>query len=249
MQTESTTMRNAVRVNEVFVDFLKHPDNHVFLLPAIAMTGWVMLAAPGIEPLGWFLLGWLIFLPQEYLTHMFVLHARMPKSQKFYRMMYRLHFGHHDLPRRADLMYMPLWLTLPMAIGNMVLFAWITTATNQWMMCLSGLFAGYLVFEFTHLLCHVPHNPKTRLGKLVKNRHLWHHYRNEKRWFSVSLPALVIDNLLGTAGSKDDTEQSGTAKYFGLDEHHPWVVEAREHFATRSSGDVASSQIWLAAKL
>lgn len=248
MQTESTTLRGSARVGEVLADFVRHRDNLVFLIPTLLMVGWVMLTQASIEQLGWFLLGWLIFLPQEYLTHVYILHARMPRSKKLYLLMYRLHYGHHDLPRRADLMYMPLWLTVPMALGNMLLFDWLTDTPAQWMMTLSGLFSGYLVFEFSHLLCHVPHNPKTRLGKLIKNRHLWHHYRNEQRWFSVSLPAMFIDNLLGTAGARETTELSGTSRYLGLDENHSWVVEARARYARRSSGDLDSSRIWLAAK-
>ena len=248
MQAKPTNMRNAVKLSEVFADFLRHADNHVFLLPSLLMIAYVIVTDPSLSHLGWFLLGWLIFLPQEYLTHVYILHARLPKSRKWYRLMYRLHYGHHDLPRRADLMYMPLWLTLPMALGNILLFAVLSNTIEQWMMCLSGLFTGYLVFEFTHLLCHVPHNPKTAIGKQIKNRHLWHHYRNEKRWFSVSLPALLIDNLLGTAGSKDKTEQSATSKYLGLDAQHPWLLEARAEFAQRSSGNDDSSRIWLGAK-
>lgn len=245
IEISSTKRRRNTDLSEVFVDFISHVDNLVFFVPAVSMFAWVMVIEPGVESLGWFLLGWMIFLPQEYLTHVYILHAKFPKYRLIYRIMYRLHYGHHDLPRRSDLMYMPLWLTIPMTAVNMVFFAWITETWLQWMMALSGLFVGYLVFEFTHLLCHVPRNPKNRLGKLIRNRHLWHHYRNEKHWFSVSLPALFIDNLCNTAGTKDEVGQSGKAEYLGWDKDHPWLLEARKDFAHRSSGDESNSKIWL----
>lgn len=242
--SQSAVKRSNVTIFEVFIEFVKHFDNLVFLIPALGMCGWVATTDPEIQYLGWFVLGWLIFLPQEYLTHVYILHAKLTKSEPLYRIMYRLHYGHHDLPRRADLMYMPLWLTIPMAIGNMLIFALITQTPEQWMVTLSGLFSGYLLFEFTHLICHVPHRPKTKWGKLVRSHHLWHHYRNENHWFSVSLPALPIDILFGTAGEKEDVKLSGTAEYLGFDKDHQWVRNAREHFAKRSNGDMDSSRLW-----
>jgi hypothetical protein len=237
-----------VTLRDVFVEFVSHFDNLLFLVPAVAMMAGIMVVDPGVEYLLWFLLGWAVFVPQEYFTHVYILHPRVPKSKWAYRMVYRLHYGHHDLPRRHDLMYMPLWLTLPMALTNMALFSFITHSGLQWMASVSGLFTGYLVFEFSHLMCHLPYQPKTKLGKTVRRRHLWHHYHNERHWYAVSFVSLFMDTLLNSAGDKADVPKSATASHLGIAADHPWLLAARQYYAERSTGNTECSRLWVQQK-
>lgn len=228
--------------------FLGHWDVHVYLLPCLAMLGLTAWLQPGPSGLLWFLAGWLVFLPQEYLSHVFILHVPFRKEWKgtwFYRLLYRMHYGHHDHPKRFDLMFIPLWLTLPLAAANGIAFRMLFQDPFTLMMLMSGLFAGYLFFEWSHLFCHLPYQPRTRIGKRIRNRHAWHHHRNETRWFSVSWPALPFDSLGGTEGRTDTVPVSPSARFLGLDETDPRIAACRSRFAHQSSGTLECSRLWL----
>lgn len=233
-------MKN-MRIIDIHFEFLKHPDNWVFLIPAV--LGMSYLGFTGFQwiDLLWFLAGWLIFLPQEYFTHVYILHAKIPNSESLYRWMYRLHFGHHDQPKRHDLMYIPLWLTLPMLAVNMMLFIAVLPEPRAVIATLAGLFIGYLVFEWSHLFCHVAYVPKTKIGNEVRRRHLMHHYLNEKYWYSVSIPALPLDQLFGTMKHRDEVERSETRFWLGLAFDHPFILKARKHFAKHSGNESFNS--------
>ena len=57
-------------------------------------------------------IGWGCYLVQEYIAHVWIFHMKAPKNRTFYRLLYRLHMGHHDDPKRLDILITPLWLSL-----------------------------------------------------------------------------------------------------------------------------------------
>ncbi len=226
-----------IRLSDIHIEFLKHPDNWVFIVPVIIGTVYLGYTGWQWTDLFWVLVGWMIFLPQEYLTHVYILHAKVPNSERIFRWMYRLHYGHHDLPKRHDLMYIPLWLTLPMLAINIALFLALFSEPRTVIASLIGLFIGYLVFEWTHLFYHMPYSPKTRIGNEMRRRHLMHHHFNEKYWYAVSFPALPLDSLFGTMKDRDEVARSETCFSLSLLPEHPFILKAREHFAEHSKGD------------
>jgi hypothetical protein len=246
--TPKRPVRRKPRLRDAVPVYLSHIDNLVYLIPCLGLIAYAAVRHPHPTAILWFLAGWLIFLPQEYLSHVFILHFPMRKSwtgEWFYRQMYRMHYGHHDHPRRFDLMFIPLWLTLPLAVVNWIGFTFITQDAYARLMLLAGLFAGYLFFEWSHLFCHLPYQPKTRIGKSIRNRHTWHHHRNEGRWFSVSWPAHPLDTFAGTNGGTDTVPVSPAARFLGLDESDPRIASCRARFAPRSSGTLECSRLWL----
>lgn len=253
MEAVSTNAsRRKAGLSDALPVFLGHWDVYVYLLPCLAMAGLTAWLQPRPAGLLWFLAGWLVFLPQEYLSHVFILHFPFRKQWKnsrfnrlLYRMLYRMHYGHHDHPKRFDLMFIPLWLTLPLAAANGIAFRLLFQDPFTLMMLMSGLFAGYLFFEWSHLFCHLPYQPRTRIGKRIRNRHAWHHHRNETRWFSVSWPALPFDSLGGTEGRTDTVPVSPHARYLGLDESDPRIAACRARFAHQSTGTLECSSLWL----
>ncbi len=233
-----------VTLGEALGEFLSHLDNWLFIVPPLLMGGALLVLDPQPVYLLWFVAGWLIFLPQEYLTHVLILHHRPLQNRFAYRQQYRLHLGHHDFPRRLDLMYMPRWLTLPMTAINAVLLYLVTDSTGQWLAALSGTFVGYVVFEWSHMLCHVPYVPSSQWLRRMRRRHLWHHYRDETRWFAVSLPCAPLDELLRSGGQPDGGANE-RSRYLGVAPDDPRLLAAREHFAGCSSGSPDCSRIWL----
>mgnify|MGYP006161246883 CR=1 FL=1 len=60
----------------------------------------------------------------------------------------------------------------------------------------AGFLFGYLVYDMTHYHVH-HHRPTSRLGKLVRELHMRHHFQDDTRGFGVSAP--WWDHAFGTA--------------------------------------------------
>jgi len=60
---------------------------------------------------------------------------------------------------------------------------------------LSGIWSGYLWYEFVHYSAHC-RQPRTRFMRYLKTYHLLHHHTSEEIWFGVTSP--VIDHIFGT---------------------------------------------------
>jgi len=234
--------RGRLRAWRIGVEFLSHFDNLLYAIPFAGLVAYGLASGPGIADPVWFVAGWLAFLPQEWLTHVYILHWKGIRDERTYTWMYRLHYGHHDYPKRHDLMYMPLWLTVPMTSLNLGLF-WLACpdARSMWA-AFAGALGGYLLFEWSHLLCHVPYVPKARIWRDIRDRHLAHHFVTEHRWFSVSPPAQWIDTLARRDGPRSEAARSPTCRFLleGLDP--AWVERARAKFADRSSGVTAAGE-------
>jgi hypothetical protein len=229
----------------VAAEFARHPDNALFIGLWLLCAAVVLATGPGWLDIAWFLFGWFVFLPQEWLTHVYVLHWRGVRGERAYRWMYRLHYGHHDLPKRHDLMYMPLWLTLPMTALNFVFFMLVAPDWHSGLAAFTGALAGYLLFEWSHLLCHVPCLPRSAYLREIRNRHLMHHCINEHLWFSVSPPAQWIDRVTGHLARREDAPRSPTTTTILADVPPHWREGARRRFAGGSSGDIEQSGLWL----
>jgi hypothetical protein len=235
---------------DVHLEFVSHRDNWLFLGLAVSIGAALVATDPRWRDLSMLALGWLLFIPQEYFTHVHLLHAPIPRSQRLYAWMYRLHYGHHDYPRRHDLMYMPMWLTLPMMVGNVLLLWALTPGARDFWAAFGGALLGYLVFEWSHLMCHVPYLPRSRLWRHVRTRHLLHHHQDEKRAYSVAPWTLFMDHLMGTRAQQEPGEaapRSPSCRHLGLPADHAWIADARARFAARSNGNASGSRLWLRA--
>jgi hypothetical protein len=244
MAAPATVPPRRASLLDVQREFLSHPDNWVFIAPALCIAIGLLASAPAWPDLLWLALGVLVFIPQEYYTHVHILHAALPKSRRAYHWMYRLHYGHHDQPRRHDLMYMPLWLTLPMLAANLALLWLLTPGPRAFWAAFGGALLGYIVFEWSHLLCHVPFVPRSRLWRHVRSQHLLHHYADERRGFAVAPWSLPMDGLMRSRPQGPGAQRSSHCRFLGLHAAHPWIAEARERHAAASNGDAAASRLW-----
>ena len=64
------------------------------------------------------LLGWALDLLEEHLIHRFVFHRLLPQRQFLFDPLYRLHYGHHDQVRSRDLLFTPLWFSIPVTAAH-----------------------------------------------------------------------------------------------------------------------------------
>lgn len=230
---------------DVHREFVSHADNAPFLLLLAGIVVGLLATGPRAADLAWLAFGLLLFIPQEYATHVLLLHRKPARSERAYRWQYRLHHGHHDHPKRHDLMYMPLWLTLPMMAANVALFVLLTPEPRAFWAAFGGATFGYLAFEWSHLLCHVPYVPRSRLWRHVRTQHLLHHHADETRGFAVAPWSLFMDTLMRTRAERGACVRSPHCRHLGLPADHPWIAAARQHFADRSSGDLTASRLWL----
>jgi len=84
------------------------------------------------------------------------------------------------------------------------------SAAINWKIILLGMMLAILHYEWVHYVAHIPYQPRTRLGRWIKQYHLRHHFISEKHWFGVSNPAL--DGVFGTFRGPAVSEKSATTR-------------------------------------
>jgi 4-hydroxysphinganine ceramide fatty acyl 2-hydroxylase len=155
------------------------------------------------------LLGALLFYLSEYGMHRFAFHAPPLSWAPARKLQHRLHYDHHVEPNRLDLLFLPIWflvLNLAVATG---LFA-LVFGTEAAASALFGMMLAILHYEWVHYVAHIPYQPRTRLGRWLKQYHLRHHFISEKHWFGVSNPTL--DGVFGTLRGPSAAEKSTTTR-------------------------------------
>lgn len=187
--------------------------------------------------------GWLIYLAEEYFSHVTFFHGLMPSNKTIYRFLYRLHHGHHDKPRRLDLLFTPMWYTLPALLINAICFALVTHDLGPSFALTAGLILGYLMFEWWHLIVHSPIEPGPIL-RYVRHQHMGHHYWNEKRWYTISPPAIIFDVIFRTSGHVQQSPRSPNPMTAGLDQEDERLLSAREYYRYNSDWTEDESSIW-----
>ena len=125
------------------------------------------------------------------------------------KLQHRLHYDHHVEPGRLDLLFLPLWFLVPnlgLAVGLFALVFGSWAAPSA----LFGMMLAILHYEWVHYVAHIPYQPRTRLGRWIKQYHLRHHFISEKHWFGVSNPTL--DGVFGTFRGPAASEKSATTR-------------------------------------
>jgi dihydroceramide fatty acyl 2-hydroxylase len=172
-----------------------HPAVPVLLyLPAI-----VVLFITGAERLGFgyavalALGGYATWTLTEYWLHRIVFHFE-PEEGLGARFHWIIHGVHHDHPNDPLRLVMPPSVSIPLALGFWGLFV-LVLGTPWAHVFTAGFLAGYLMYDMTHYHVH-HHRPRTRLGKLVRELHMRHHFQDDTRGFGVSAP--FWDYVFGT---------------------------------------------------
>lgn len=161
----------------------------------VCVTAGCLRRPPGVMEFGAALvatfLGWTLF---EYCIHRFLFHI----GDRFHwaqRLSFILHGCHHADPGDATRNLMPLIASVPAFIVFFAGFAVVLPFAS--VLVLFGFLGfSYLTYDLTHYACHQRpmNNP---LGRLLKARHLRHHFRNPTKDFAVTLP--LWDRVFGTA--------------------------------------------------
>ncbi|AKF93851.1 sterol desaturase family protein [Brevibacillus laterosporus] len=155
-------------------------------------------------------IGMLSYAVSKYLIHRFIFHMNPPKIRWLLTMLKRLHYDHHVSPNQLNLLFLPVWYSLPliMIAGSAAFF--ITKDFSLMVAFVTGIMGYLLYYEWTHYIAHQPVQPITPWGRWMKRMHLWHHYKNENYWYGVTNPAL--DLLFCTYKNEKQVNRSSTAR-------------------------------------
>ncbi len=140
-----------------------------------------------------FAAGYITWTLTEYFGHRFLFHAEFP-GKLGARIHYLIHGVHHDHPSDPLRLVMPPLLSAPIMAASFVILRPICgpmLILPVW----AGFIAGYIAYDMVHY--HVHHaQPRTWAGRMLRRRHMLHHFRDSSLWFGVSAP--WWDDLFGT---------------------------------------------------
>ncbi len=164
-----------------------HPSVPIFIfVPAIgALAAWglertTVAGAVGLAALGYAL--WTLF---EYWLHRIVFHFE-PEEGFGARLHWIIHGVHHDHPNDPLRLVMPPSVSIPLGaivFGILYLLLGAHYAPGVG----AGFFAGYLIYDMLHYYLH-HRRPKTRVGRMLRERHMRHHFQDDTRGFGISAP-------------------------------------------------------------
>lgn len=151
----------------------------------------------------------------EWLIHVFLLHAKPIGRLGLETTLSRKHREHHREPWRLELLFIPehvVWIGVAAIPLGWNLFAepalaWTGAAIH---------FALAANYEWTHYVAHVRYTPKSRRMQRLVRMHRLHHFRNETFWYGVSMT--MGDTILRTTPDPKTTPVSPTCRTLGVDD-------------------------------
>ena len=164
-----------------------------------------------------------------YVLHRFVLHGSwMYKFPYFARLWKRVHYDHHRFPNDLSVLYGGLHTTLPTILIAAIPIGWGMGGLPGAMGALVGTLSMTALTEFLHSGQHLAFEPKADFWRVMKERHLAHHFHNETGNFGIA--EFFWDKVFGTFyRHKEDKPRSMTARNLGYTDDvakkYPWVKE------------------------
>ncbi|MGH2880482.1 MAG: sterol desaturase family protein [Solirubrobacteraceae bacterium] len=144
-------------------------------LDFLGVLGLIALTALGYS-------SWTLF---EYWLHRLVFHFE-PRDGLGARMHWIIHGVHHEHPNDPLRLVMPPAVSIPLgAVVFGLLFALLGKRYAPGVA--AGFFAGYLAYDMLHYYVH-HFTPRTRLGRMLRERHMRHHFQDDTKGFGISAP-------------------------------------------------------------
>ncbi|HEY7892829.1 MAG TPA: sterol desaturase family protein [Solirubrobacteraceae bacterium] len=166
----------------------------IFVPAIVVLLVWALayinvLAVVGLLAGGYGL--WTLF---EYWLHRIIFHFE-PQDGLGARMHWIIHGVHHEHPNDPLRLVMPPAVSMP--LGALVLATLYEIFGAHPAAALgAGFFTGYLIYDMLHYYVHHFY-PKGRLGRMLRERHMRHHFQDDTRGFGISAP--YWDEVFGTS--------------------------------------------------
>jgi len=186
---------------EILVRRFSHPWMPMALyLPIGALLVWFAqtseprsLVSTGL----WVMGGVFLWSFVEYLLHRFVFHWTEVK-EPWRNLASGLHMQHHRTADTADLILAPPLVSMFFGTFIFGVFAVLTWSLTRAALLETGLFIGYLAYEWVHFMSH-RFKPKSAVGKYLKHYHLRHHFKDPHHSYGVTSP--LWDYVFGSTYS------------------------------------------------
>jgi dihydroceramide fatty acyl 2-hydroxylase len=137
---------------------------------------------------------WTLF---EYWLHRIVFHFE-PDAGLGARLHWIIHGIHHEHPNDPLRLVMPPSVSVP--LGAIVFGVLYLVFGGRYAPGLGvGFFTGYLAYDMIHYYVH-HFRPRGRLGRMLRERHMRHHFQDDTRGFGISAP--YWDEVFGTSTRK-----------------------------------------------
>jgi hypothetical protein len=153
---------------------------------------------------------------QEWLIHVFVLHAKPRRIGRFTfdGRVPRKHRAHHRDPWNYEILFVPFH-SFSYALPTVAALCY--ALTPSFALALTAL-ASYLLlaihYEAVHFLIHTRIAPRGAYYRALWRNHRLHHFKNEHHWFGVT--RLEADRVLGTSPIAAEVPASPTARTLGV---------------------------------
>ena len=172
---------------------------HPVVPPAVFgpfIVGFVALAVVRRGPVaavGLVFAGYVLWTLTEYWMHRLVFHFE-PADGLGARLHWIIHGVHHEHPNDPKRLVMPPSVSVPLAIVFYLAFLGIF-GTRYAPGIEGGFIGGYLLYDMTHYYVH-HRRPTHRLGRMLREAHMRHHFQDDTTGFGVSAP--YWDRVFGT---------------------------------------------------
>jgi dihydroceramide fatty acyl 2-hydroxylase len=157
----------------------------IFLPAIVALMAWALsqlsLLGAALLAVGGYAL-WTLF---EYWLHRIVFHFE-PDHGIGARLHWIIHGIHHEHPNDPLRLVMPPAVSIP--LGAAVFGVLYLAFGSDYAPGLgAGFFAGYLAYDMLHYYVH-HFTPRGRLGRMLRERHMRHHFQDDTKGFGISAP-------------------------------------------------------------
>ncbi|MEZ0054143.1 sterol desaturase/sphingolipid hydroxylase (fatty acid hydroxylase superfamily) [Mycobacterium sp. MAA66] len=211
--------RQQLTLRDAAAEFVRHPSPWMLvawasalLATRLAVGGWsiadivIPIVLVALSPFG------------EWIIHTSILHWR-PRTIGRVRIDSRLardHRLHHQDPRSVPLVFIP-WPSLVVIIIGLTAITPIMFADNGTGLTFTLTIATFLIFyEWIHYLVHTDYKPRHAIYRAIWRNHRYHHFKNEKYWFTVTSSG-TADRLLGTYPDPQRVPSSPTVRNLHAD--------------------------------
>jgi sterol desaturase/sphingolipid hydroxylase (fatty acid hydroxylase superfamily) len=172
---------------------------HHLVPPLVYLPLVLGLFAVGLRTMRWPVVlsgaaaGYVAWTLVEYLGHRFLFHLDFPGPWGR-RIHFLIHGVHHHHPGDPLRLVMPILLSAPIMAAALLTLRLISDSPLN-LALWAGFILGYVGYDMVHY--HVHHGtPRTWMGKVLRRRHMLHHFRDSTSFFGVSAP--WWDRVFGT---------------------------------------------------
>jgi dihydroceramide fatty acyl 2-hydroxylase len=157
----------------------------IFLPAIVVLAAWSLASVSAGALVGVAAGGYLLWTLFEYWLHRLVFHFE-PQHGVGARFHWIIHGVHHDHPNDPMRLVMPPAVSVPLGAAVLGALYAIFGAGYAPGVC-AGFFAGYLAYDMTHYYLH-HFRPRGRLSRMLRERHMRHHFQDDTRGFGISAP-------------------------------------------------------------